>query len=364
MNSFFGQDDNFDLTSLFGRRRKSALRTSDYISIFSTLKILIKQSVPIEEALQIISETNHSEYIKIFSAEVRNQIVKGYKLSDSVRMFDPMIDEMVLAILIIGQKRGELCSGLDTIVKYFEGKQRGNRRIIKAIAYPCFVSFSALLTFVFYKFYIFDVSIAPIIASLESSIESPLFSIVLALERGHVVAFITAVGLMLFLSWLVSEPLSQFFALIMHRRPSRYNIYAMGQELRYLRTVEHGLAGDLMPLDALKLATDSVYSTGIKAEMEASLELVEQGVSPLYFLETVPFMSKSGISVIRSGFTTGELREAIETASELVSNEMENAAEKIEKFLEPLALTVSGILVLGVGLVMLVPTLTMLNSYQ
>jgi type IV pilus assembly protein PilC len=105
---------------------------------YSELNILLAAGVDIQSALELIAGENSKEKDRLVFYKIRDGIVKGESLSDSVRntkLFTPY----EFHTLKIGEETGRLSDVLDQLGAYYVQKIKLKRQVVSALAYPALV---------------------------------------------------------------------------------------------------------------------------------------------------------------------------------------------------------------------------------
>lgn len=107
------------------------------IALFTRqLATLVQAAVPLEEALQAVVEQSDKLLMKGLVSGIRSRIQEGYTLSESLRQYPHIFDDLFCAMACAGEKTGHLAPVLNRLAEYTDQRQRMNTRIMQALLYP------------------------------------------------------------------------------------------------------------------------------------------------------------------------------------------------------------------------------------
>lgn len=117
-------------------RKHEAVRTFDMMVFCKQLATLIKGGVPLIRAIDIISSETKSHVLQAALADIAHYIRQGESFSSSMKRLSGTFPPLVISIVEAGEKVGALDVMLERLAKYLGARDRINRKIITAIAYP------------------------------------------------------------------------------------------------------------------------------------------------------------------------------------------------------------------------------------
>ena len=136
-------------------KKMSMRETIDFTNIMYTFS---KAGISLIESLYFIETNAESKNIKNISIELRRKILAGSSLSDAMKDFPSIFDDIFIGLIKAGEESGELEKTLKRLSYLLEKQDNLKSKIIATLAYPVFVMFLAmivttiLLTFVFPAF--------------------------------------------------------------------------------------------------------------------------------------------------------------------------------------------------------------------
>lgn len=100
------------------------------------LATLVQASIPLEECLQAVGEQSEKLRLKGVAMALRSRIQAGHTLSESLREFPHIFDELFCAMVAAGETSGHLDRVLNRLAEYTGQRQRMNMRLTQAMLYP------------------------------------------------------------------------------------------------------------------------------------------------------------------------------------------------------------------------------------
>lgn len=126
--------------SRFGRK----LAAKEMVLLTRQLAMLISSGLPVEEAVNAVSQSAEKPQTRTVLASVRAGVVEGRALSDAMaeeeRSFSPFYRSVVAA----GEDAGALGAVLDRLAIHLEKSQAMGRKVVAALIYPTILALVAL----------------------------------------------------------------------------------------------------------------------------------------------------------------------------------------------------------------------------
>lgn len=123
---------------------KNKIKTADLALITRQLATLVASSIPLEECLYAVAEQCEKTTIKAMITSVRGSVIEGHTLSDSMRAFPLIFDELFCAMVAAGEKSGHLDSVLNRLADYVEQRQEMKSKMLQAMIYPIVLTLVAI----------------------------------------------------------------------------------------------------------------------------------------------------------------------------------------------------------------------------
>jgi general secretion pathway protein F len=133
---------------------KRGVSASDLSLLTRQIATLVRSGLPLEEALQAVSEQTEKPRVRSIVMGVRAKVMEGHALADGLSDFPTVFDELYIATVAAGEQSGHLDTVLERLADYTESREQMRSRTMNAMLYPvmlfivCISIVALLLTFV------------------------------------------------------------------------------------------------------------------------------------------------------------------------------------------------------------------------
>src|SRR6185436_8536936 len=112
------------------------------------LATLAKAGLPLEEALQAVSEHTEKPRLKSIILGVRAKVLEGHSLASGLDDFPHAFPAVYRATVMAGEQAGQLDSVLDRLADYTESRHGLRQKVTQAMVYPVLLTTIALIIIV------------------------------------------------------------------------------------------------------------------------------------------------------------------------------------------------------------------------
>lgn len=321
-------------------------RTRDIDSFTWQLATLVKASVPMLRSLALISQQTENRALKAVVDDLHDQVKNGKTLSDGMRKYPHLFNNLYLNMIKSGEHSGALHEVLYRIAEYREKEQAVLRKIQAAMAYPAVMVVVGIAT-VFIMLTVFMPKFIGIFATMKQALPVPtrvLIGISNFLAR-HWSWFLIALAFMLVVFGRV-RPSSRkkfFFDLIKLHIPFINKFVRNAEIAKFARTLGLLLKSGLSVHDSLSLATDTLDNEALRTQLKrASQDIVQQGATLSSSLSKIKVFPNFAINMITVGEESGKLDESLSGIAGAYEKEVEQAIGVMTSLLEPMLILVIG----------------------
>jgi len=121
----------------------TGVKTNDIVVFTRLFATMIDAGLPIVQCLEILSsQAENKRFGKILS-QIRSSVEGGLTLSDAMRRFPKIFDNLFVNLIAAGEAGGILDTILQRLSQYMEKSQKLRRRVKGAMSYPIIVLFIA-----------------------------------------------------------------------------------------------------------------------------------------------------------------------------------------------------------------------------
>jgi type IV pilus assembly protein PilC len=343
---------------LFGSSGK-AIKPAD-IAVFSRqMATMMKAGVPLVQAFDIVADGLENPNLKKLVLQIRDSVAAGGGFANSLRDHPKYFDDLFCNLVDAGEQSGALETMLDRIATYKEKTEALKAKIKKALTYPIAVIVVAIVVTG-----ILLVKVVPQFAETFSSFgaELPAFTLfVLHLsELAQAYWFIILAGMIgaVFVFKFAAQKSPAFAYLIdkyILKLPIVGQIIYLSVMARFARTLATTFAAGVPLIDAL---TSVAGAAGNKIYADAIIRVKEDvstGIQLNTALKARAIFPTLLIQMSAIGEESGALDSMLDKVAVYYEEAVDNMVDSLTSLLEPMIMSVLGVLVGGLMIAMYLP---------
>ncbi|HTF97660.1 MAG TPA: type II secretion system F family protein [Cellvibrio sp.] len=343
---------------LFGSSGK-AIKPGD-IAVFSRqMATMMKAGVPLVQAFDIVADGLENPNLKKLVLQIRDSVAAGGGFANSLRQHPKYFDDLFCNLVDAGEQSGALETMLDRIATYKEKTEALKAKIKKALTYPIAVIVVAVIVTG-----ILLVKVVPQFAETFSNFgaDLPAFTLfVLNLsELAQAYWFVILIGIIgSVFAFREAVRRSESFAYIVDKYilklPIIGQIIYLSVMARFARTLATTFAAGVPLIDALTsvagAAGNRIYSDAIIRVRED----VSTGIQLNTALKSKGIFPTLLIQMSAIGEESGALDAMLDKVAVYYEEAVDNMVDSLTSLLEPMIMSVLGILVGGLMIAMYLP---------
>ena len=337
---------------------RRGLSASDLSLITRQLATLVHSGLPLDEALQAVSEQTEKPRVKSILLGVRAKVLEGHALADGLRDFPAVFPELYIATVAAGEQSGHLDTVLERLSDYTESREQLRSKTLTAMLYPvllfvvCTAIVFMLLTFVVPKIVKqFENSKAALPILTRGLIAISDF----ARNWGWLVILLAGLGFWLFSRWLRDPAARRRYHAVLLHLPLIGRVVRGNNTARFARTLSTLTSSAVPVLEALRISGEVVTNLPMREAVQEAAARVREGASIARSLGASRMFPPMMIHLIASGETSGDLESMLDRAATNQEREMDSILSTVVGLLGPLMILVMGGFVLLIVLAMLLP---------
>jgi type IV pilus assembly protein PilC len=343
---------------LFGSGGK-AIKPMDIAVFARQMATMMKAGVPLVQAFDIVADGLENPNFRKLVLSIRDSVASGGGFALSLREHPKYFDELFCNLVDAGEQAGALETMLDRIATYKEKTERLKAKIKKALSYPIAVVVVAIVVTG-----ILLIKVVPQFADTFSSFGAtlPAFTLFVLhlseLAQAYWLFFIVGIvgGIFIFKE---AARRSKAFAYLIDRYilkiPIVGQIIYLSVMARFARTLSTTFAAGVPLIDALTsvagAAGNKIYSDAIFIVRED----VSTGIQLNTALKTRGIFPTLLIQMTAIGEESGALDTMLEKVATYYEEAVDNTVDSLTSLLEPIIMSVLGILVGGLMIAMYMP---------
>lgn len=330
------------------------------IAIFSRqLATMMKAGVPLVQSFDIVAEGLENMTMKDLVISIKTDIESGNSLAGSMRKHPVYFDDLFCSLVESGEQSGALETMLDRIATYKEKTEALKAKIKKAVKYPIAVVVVAIIVTV-----ILLLKVVPTFQDLFSGFgaELPAFTqMVINMSewmQAYWFLFLGSIvgGVMGFFELKKrSQKFSDAMDALTLKLPVVGNIVYQSTIARYARTLATTFAAGVPLVDALESVAGATGNIIYKNAVRKIKDEVSSGVQLNFSMKSTGLFPAMAVQMTAIGEESGALDSMLDKVATHYEQEVDAAVDGLTSLLEPIIMSVLGVLVGGLIIAMYLP---------
>ena len=343
---------------LFGGKGK-AIKPADIAIFTRQLATMLKAGVPLVQSFDIVEDGLEKPQMKALVVSIKNDVASGSGLAPSLAKHPRYFDELFCSLVGSGEDSGTLEVMLDRVATYKEKSEQLKAKIKKAMTYPTAVVCIALVVTA-----ILLIKVVPVFANTFKNFgsELPAFTQFVMDISDFVIAwwfvmFGCIVGTIFAFREmkLRSVPFSEFLDRAALKTPVVGGIIHDAVIARFSRTLATTFAAGVPLVEALNstagAAGNSVYAKAIRRIRDD----VTTGNTLYSAIKSTGLFPNMLLQMVSIGEESGALDDMLDKVATHYEEAVDNAVDSLSSLMEPLIMSVLGVLVGGLMIAMYLP---------
>jgi len=343
--------------SLFSAGKK--IKPMDIALFTRQMATMMKAGVPLLQSFDIIAEGFDNPNMRKLIDEVKQEVAAGNSFASSLRKKPLYFDDLYCNLVDSGEQSGALETLLDRIATYKEKTESLKAKIKKAMTYPIAVILVAMI--------VTAILLIKVVPQFESVFEGfgaqlPAFTMMVVnlsrwlQEWWFLVLFVLFISIYGFgQTYKRSEKFRDSLDRALLKAPIVGDILYKAVVARFARTLATTFAAGVPLVDAL----DSVAgATGNVVFRNAVIRIkndVSSGSQLNFSMRNTGIFPTMAVQMTAIGEEAGSLDEMLDKTASYYEEEVDNAVDNLTTLMEPLIMSVLGVLVGGLIIAMYLP---------
>jgi type IV pilus assembly protein PilC len=343
---------------LFGGQGKP-IKASDIAIFTRQLATMLKAGVPLVQSFEIVEDGLDKPRMKEMIRLIKNDVASGSGLAPSLAKHPRHFDELFCSLVGSGEDSGTLEVMLDRVATYKEKTEQLKAKIRKAMTYPIAVICVALIVCA-----ILLIKVVPVFAETFQNFgsELPAFTqFVMSISDFVVAWWWIMLGALIGIIFafreikLRSVAFSEWLDQVALRIPVVGGIVHDAVIARFSRTLATTFAAGVPLVDALNstagAAGNSVYAKAIRRIRDD----VTTGTTLYNSIKSTGIFPHMLLQMVSIGEESGALDDMLDKVATHYEEAVDNAVDSLSSLMEPLIMSVLGVLVGGLMIAMYLP---------
>lgn len=330
------------------------------IALFTRqMATMMKAGVPLLQAFDIIGEGFENPNMRTLIDNVKQEVAAGNSFAASLRTKPQYFDDLYCNLVDAGEQSGALETLLDRVATYKEKTEALKAKIKKAMTYPISVIIVAVIVTA-----ILLIKVVPQFESVFAGFgaELPAFTqVVVNMSRGlqewwylFILAFFV-IGFTFKEAHKRSEKFRDFLDRTLLKAPIVGDILYKAVVARFARTLSTTFSAGVPLVEALVSVEGASGNVVFRRAIAKIRNDVSSGTQLNFAMRTTGVFPSMAIQMAAIGEESGSLDQMLDKTAEYYEAEVDNAVDNLTTLMEPLIMSVLGVLVGGLIIAMYLP---------
>jgi len=340
----------------------NSISATDLSLLTRQLSTLVRSGLPVEEALQAVSQQTDKPRLKSMVMGVRSRVLEGHSLAVALSDYPHIFDELFRSTVEAGEQSGHINTVLDRLADYTEGRQQLRQKMMMALMYPVLISIVAVVVVILLLTFV-----VPQVVEMFNHIGQELPALTIGMiatsdfltDYGIYILVILLVVFMLFQYMLKNQGFRRQYHKFLLTLPLISRLVRGVNTARFARTFSILAASGVPILEAMRISAQVLVNLPMREAVEEASNRVREGAGISKSLAASGYFPPMTVHLLASGEASGNLEEMLERSAESQEREMEALMGTIMGLFEPLMILFMGATVLVIVLAIMMPILDM-----
>ena len=345
----------------------AGIKTRDIVIFTRQFATMINAGLPLVQSLSILAQQTENKALKEVTKSVVYDVEAGNTLADAMRKHPKAFSDLYVNMVAAGEAGGILDTILLRLATFLEKNDALVRKVKGAMVYP-----SVIMTVAAAAIAILLIFVIPTFQSMFASVnmELPLPTRIVIGASSFLIhwwwACIIGIGAGIFALKQYSKTpdgrkrIDQFLL----NAPILGDVLRKSAVSRFTRTLGTLISSGVSILDGLEITAKTAGNRVIHDAVMQSRQSIAGGETIAGPLEHSKVFPPMVISMVAVGEQTGGLDEMLSKIADFYDEEVDVAVSALLSLMEPIMITVLGIIVGGMVVAMYLPIFDMVNAVQ
>lgn len=326
------------------------------------LGAMLAAGMPIVSCLRALEEQTDHKAFKAVIAQMRGGLEGGQSLSEALRQFPTVFEDLYCNMVGGGEKSGDLAETMARLATFLESSAKLRRKVKSAMMYPTIVLILSIAISIGLILFVVPV-FGDMFKDFDAKLPAPTqFLLDLSgLLRRHILYLIAGVaGLVyLFRKWRKTEAGAYAWDSLMLKLPVFGKLNRYVASARFARMLSQMTRSGVPILGALKIVAGSTGNRVAGRVVENASAAVEKGDPLSTGLLNQNVYPIGLVRMLQAGEKTGSINDMMDSIADFYEDEVDTLVSGLTSLLEPLLMVFLGVIIGGVVICMFLPIFKM-----
>lgn len=334
---------------------------------FRSFACLFRAGVPIERALEILSQQTSDQGFRLLIQSMAKDLVHGHSLTAVFSRVPEVFTSYHVRMIRVGEMSGKMDDALEQLALAEEKAGVLNLKLKSALTYPAWTMMIATCFLLFVPPYLMDGLFDAISVT---GAQMPFITVVVqgvfTVLRHPVFQLLFAVGVGVFVYYypkiVHSEKFKSSLMTAAVKFPGTRRLAESIITARFGRAFSTMLEAGVPPALALRLSGEEVGTTDYKQAGVEALYRLENGEDFTQAIKRIPHLRNYFHEFLKAGEETGSMADMTARASDLAEGEVDHQLGVVVAMLEPAVMVFIGVVVGVLVVSSMLPMVTVLQT--
>ena len=330
------------------------------IALFTRqMSTMMRAGVPLVQSFDIVADGVDKPKLAELIRDVRNEVSGGNSFAQSIRKHPEQFDELFCNLVDAGEQSGALEQMLERIATYKEKTESLKAKVRKAMTYPI-----AVLVVAFIVSGILLIKVVPQFEEVFAGFgaELPAFTQMVinfseVAQAYWLQALIGIIGLGFLCSEVYkrSQGVREALDKAVLKAPVAGEIVEKSAVARFARTLSTTFAAGVPLVDALNSVSGATGNSVYKYAVNQVRDDVSTGMQLNFSMKNTNVFPNMVVQMVAIGEEAGALDDMLDKSASYYEEQVDNAVDNLTSLMEPIIMSVLGVLVGGLIIAMYLP---------
>lgn len=345
--------------SIFAKGARKKITAAEITVFTRQIATMIEAGIPIIQSFEIIDKSLTNHGLKKLLTLIKTDVQSGLTFSESLRKHPMYFNELFCNLVDAGEKSGSLDVMLDKVATYKEKIETIKKKIKKALTYPiavlviAFLVTAGLLIYVvpqfesLFKGFGADLPALTRMVITMSEFFQKWWYLIFGAFGGAIYSFVYFRG--------NSPQFAQRVDSMLLRLPVIGTILEKAAIARFARTLSITFAAGLPLVEALKSVAGATGNILYAKATDKIRDEVSKGQQMHIAMDNTKLFPNLVVQMVGIGEESGSLETMLNKIASYYEEAVDNAVDSLSSLLEPIIMSILGVLVGGLVVAMYLP---------
>ena len=347
----------------FGGSKGKKISPFDIAIFTRQLATMMKAGVPLIQSFDIVAEGLENPSLRDIVLDIKNEVAAGNNFAGALRKHPKYFDDLFCNLVSSGEQSGALETMLERVATYMEKSETLKKKVKKAMTYPISVVVVAIVVTT-----ILLLKVVPQFEELFSGFgaELPAFTqFVIGISEWMQEWWFVALGVILAALYAFKEAKSRSPAFrdkvdhFMLKLPIMGVIIDKSAVARFGRVLSTTFAAGVPLVDALDSVAGAAGNAKYREAIFRIRDDVSSGTQLQHSMKSTNAFPAMAVQLVGIGEESGALDSMLEKVADYYEEEVDALVDSLTSLMEPIIMSVLGVLVGGLIVAMYLPIFQM-----